>query len=135
MAMSMYMLKIAFIFQYCSCTEPPRAADETARVSSRTQANGKTTMPAGRSASPARAGAEKPPQKGVVLEFEGFGGRKAVAPQAGAGKNDRPWRKPAAAVKAEREASAKILGGNGGTHLDSVRLVMAVCVMHMHMRR
>ena len=67
------------------------------------------------------------PPKGVALEFEGFGGRKATAkPAAAAGKYDRPWRKPAAAVKAEREASAKILGGSGGVELDSVRLVMAV---------
>lgn len=63
----------------------------------------------------------------MALTFDGFGGGKAAAPRATAGKHDRPWRKPAAAVKAEREASAKILGATGtGGGVDSVRQVMAV---------
>ena len=45
------------------------------------------------------------------------------------GKHDRPWRKSAAAVKAEREESAKILGGGdekaGGVSMEAVRIVMA----------
>ena len=45
------------------------------------------------------------------------------------GKHDRPWRKSAAAVKAEREESAKILGGGdekaGGVSMEAVRVVMA----------
>lgn len=75
---------------------------------------------------PTPAAAEK--KGGVAMDFGGefSGGTKASAVKASAGKHDRPWRKSAAAVKAEREASSKILGGGGGVHLDSVRLVMAV---------
>lgn len=76
-------------------------------------------------AAPMPAGEKK---GGVAMDFgDAFdGGKKATKPPASAGKNDRPWRKPAAAVKAEREASAKILGSNGGVNLESVRLAMAV---------
>lgn len=78
-----------------------------------------------------------PVMKGTLLEFGvtdlGEGGGKGVARNKDGekpGKHDRPWRKSAAAVKAEREASAAILGDKdgakaGGVSLDSVRVVMA----------
>ena len=87
-----------------------------------------TFLPLASASAPAAEAEKKtvqPTKKSEVLEFDFGGGKKAVAPPKTAGKHDRPWRKPAAAVKAEREASAKILGGSGGVHLDSLRLVMA----------
>ena len=65
----------------------------------------------------------------MVLEFGidaiGDGGGKGVR-RAAKGKHDRPWRKPAAEIKAEREKTAAILGKSGGVDLDAVRTVMAV---------
>merc|ERR1711965_558673 len=73
-------------------------------------------------------------RKSVVLEFGidclGEGGGKGIARTADGkkpGMHDRPWRKSAAAVKAEREESAKTLGGSsGGTDLGCVTLVMSL---------
>lgn len=83
-----------------------------------------------RGSTPPAARAEKPlPQAACVLEFgitdlgeaRGKGVRRAAA-----GKHDKPWRKPAAEVKAEREKTNLILGKAGGVDLEAVRVVLAV---------
>jgi len=66
-----------------------------------------------------------PPARGVVLEFDMGTSSKAVKPPANAGKNDRPWRKSAAAVKEERAKSAAILGSAGGVDQSALRLAIA----------
>ena len=70
-------------------------------------------------------GTPLPTAKGVVLEFDMGGGKKAPSEARPApGKHDKPWRKSAAAVKAEREKSAAILGSKGGVDHDAMRLVL-----------
>lgn len=68
----------------------------------------------------------------LVFDMTSEKAAKNMADRTGkppAGKHDRPWRKSAAAVKAEREESAKILGEGGdktgGVSLEAVRIVMA----------
>ena len=74
-------------------------------------------------------------KKAIALDFSEGPAKPQRAADAAAkpapGKHDRPWRKSAAAVKAERERSAAILGEgslgtkHGGVSLEQVRVVMA----------
>jgi protein-tyrosine phosphatase len=63
---------------------------------------------------------------GVVLEFDmGGSGSKKPPPKPGAGKQDRPWRKSAAAIKEEKAKSAAILGAAGGVNQGALRMAIA----------
>ena len=63
---------------------------------------------------------------GVVLEFDmGGSGSKKPPPKPGAGKQDRPWRKSAAAIKEEKAKSAAILGAAGGVDQGALRMAIA----------
>ena len=76
---------------------------------------------------PATAAEGQPVRGGVVLEFDMGGGANAPKQPVArsTSKNDRPWRKPAAAVKAEKEKNARILGA-GGVDFDAMHLVLSV---------
>ena len=105
----------------------PKFAPWVMKASAAQPADGSTATVDVSDSSTSKSPSNTPNKGGIVLEFEGFGGGKTrTPPSTSSNKNDRPWRKPASAVKAEREASAKILGGKGGVFLDSVRFCMAV---------
>ena len=59
----------------------------------------------------------------VLLEFD-----SGVKPRAAPKGYDKPWRKPADAVRAERERTRQLLGGSekGGVDLGAVHHVLAV---------
>jgi len=65
--------------------------------------------------------------KPVLLEFD-MGNKKNLPFQTAASKHDKPWRKSAAAVAAERKQAAEILGEakNVGVNLSALQEMMLV---------
>ena len=49
-----------------------------------------------------------------------------VVPRVGSAGSDKPWRKPAKVVKAERERTRQLLGNSGGVDLQAVKHYLAV---------